>query len=77
MHQLQQRNKWQTPKGNLVEGDVIIIEDNAPPLHWSLGVVIKVFMGDDQLVRVVDVRTFRGVLRRPIHKLCVLPVSKE
>ena len=50
---------------------VIIIEDNAPALQWSLGVVTKIFMGDDQLVRVVDVRTSRGILRRPIHK----PVS--
>ena len=78
LHQLEQRNKWQTPNGNLAEDDVvIIIEDNAPPLHWSLGVVTKIFMGDDQLVRVVDVRTPRGILRRPIHKLCALPVSNE
>ena len=60
------------------EGDVVvIIEDNCSPFHWKLGVVTRVFLGADQLVCVADVRTPNGTLRRPIHKLCILPISND
>lgn len=76
LHQLQQRNKWRFPNRNLREGDmVLILDDNTPPLLWKTGVVIRPHPGADDLVRVVDVRTANGTYRRPIHKLCYLPVT--
>lgn len=78
LHQLQQRNKWQLPLKNLCPGQlVLILDDNAPPLHWKRGVVSKVYSGQDSLVRVADVRTAGGILRRHIHKLCPLPVASD
>jgi hypothetical protein len=40
--------------------------------HWPLGKITKTFPGDDGAVRVVEVKTKNSVLRRPIHKLCML-----
>ena len=52
---------------------VVIREENIPPNSWRLGRVERVIVGKDSLVRVADVRTERGIIRRPIVKLVVLP----
>lgn len=76
LHAVQQRNKWQTPRENLKEGDLVIIKNsNAPPAYWELGRVSRTFPGSDQLVRVAEVKTARHILRRPITKLCKLPIT--
>ena len=76
LHQLQQRNKWKRHSKNLSIGQlVLILEDNTPPLQWKRGIVTQTYLGQDSLVRIADVRTANGILRRPIHKLCPLPVS--
>ncbi|XP_075235525.1 uncharacterized protein LOC142332794 [Lycorma delicatula] len=76
LHQLQQRNKWRFPNRNLCEGDLVLIcDDNTSPLFWKSGIATHAFMGSDNLVRVVATRTSNGVFRRPIHKLCLLPLS--
>ncbi|XP_075230309.1 uncharacterized protein LOC142329520 [Lycorma delicatula] len=63
---------------NLCEGDLVLIcDDNTSPLFWKSGIVTHAFMGSDNLVRVVDIRTSNGVFRRPIHKLCLLPLSDK
>lgn len=73
---LQQRHKWTQQKENLNVGDLVLIaEDNLPPSHWSMGRVLVLHPGVDSIVRVVTLQCKGGVLKRPIHKLCVLPVS--
>lgn len=57
---LQQRRKWHKERPNLKEGDVVLMEDkDLPRNHWPLGVVSRVFPGDDGLVRKVEVRISR------------------
>lgn len=74
LSQLQHRPKWQQTKANLEVGQIVIIkEDNLPPAQWLLGRIVNVFPGKDKLVRVVEVQCKGSVLRRPIHKLCLLP----
>lgn len=78
LHQLQPRSKWTSTKTNVSLGQVVIIaDDNLPPSHWKLGKIVAVYPGKDQLVRTVDVRSNGTVLKRPIHKLVVLPVADE
>ena len=78
MHQMQQRHKWPTESNNIQRGTVVLMkDDHAPPLQWKLGVRENVHYGDDELVRVADVRTQSGVFRRAVHKLCPLPVGAE
>ncbi|XP_055916282.1 uncharacterized protein LOC129949079 [Eupeodes corollae] len=71
---LQARSKWVQEQPNLVVGKLVLIhEDNSPPQRWKTGRVIGVVEGQDGKVRVADVKTSSGVLRRPIVKLAPLP----
>nr|CAI5832998.1 unnamed protein product [Callosobruchus analis] len=74
--ELQNRQKWQHPQPNLCAGQMVVLrEDNTPPLLWKLGRIVEVVPGPDRLCRVVKVRTSTGILRRPVTKVCVLPVE--
>nr|XP_029720506.1 uncharacterized protein LOC109433162 [Aedes albopictus] len=69
------RNKWHKPFPVKPGQLVIIREDNQPPMNWKLGRIEQVFPGLDGLVRVADVRSGCKLVRRPIAKLCLLPVD--
>ncbi|KAH8272647.1 hypothetical protein KR044_008485, partial [Drosophila immigrans] len=76
LKELHKRNKWQSPSRDLQVGDMVIInEDNIPPQQWRLGCVLTTCPGTDNKVRVVYVRTCRGVFRRPVAKLVLLPTG--
>lgn len=65
--------KWQYPNEDVSVGDVLLlIEDELIPTKWPLARVVKTYPGKDGIVRVVDVKTARGVYRRPVHKLAPL-----
>ena len=67
------RRKWFHPRHNLQEGDVVLIaESKANRGEWPLGRVIKVYPGDDGLVRVVRVKSKNKEFLRPVHCLCPL-----
>ena len=73
LNELQYRNKWQEQSKNLEPGAIVIIkEDNAPVMQWPLGRVVKTYRGKDNTVRVADVKTASGVLKRAIHYLARL-----
>lgn len=75
LHTLQQRNKWASPTTNLNIDDLVLIEDSqSPPMQWPVGRVVELFPGVDEVVRVVSVRTPRGVFKRPVVKLFRLPI---
>lgn len=76
LHHLQLRTKWATGSENLQIGTlVLLMDDNAAPLYWSLGRVEEVHPGDDGIVRVATVKTANGLLKRPVRKLCALPLD--
>lgn len=56
---------------------VIIKEDNLHPCNWKLGLVEDLHIGTDGLPRVVSVRCSNGTIKRPITKLCLLPVDPD
>lgn len=56
---------------------VIIRNENLPPLNWKLGRISELCPGSDGVVRVVVIRTKDGFLKRPIAKICKLPVQIE
>ncbi|XP_036347073.1 uncharacterized protein LOC118756414 [Rhagoletis pomonella] len=73
---LQQRSKWLKPEANIEIGQMVIIhEANLPPQHWSLGRIIDITPGSDGKVRVVDIKTTKGIVRRAVHKIAPLPTS--
>jgi len=74
---LQQRPKWLNHRKNIQVNDLVIIKDNLPPQQWKMGRVIQVHPGQDDLVRVVTLRTKDGNFKRPINKLCLLPLLDD
>ena len=71
------RAKWQQPSANLQIGDVVFVTDeNRVPLQWPLGIITKVFKGNDDLVRVVELKFKNKIVTRPISKLRKLPIEK-
>lgn len=76
--ELQQRTKWRTRCKDLQLDDMVLIkEDGTPPMSWRLGRVSKLFPGSDGVPRVAEVRTARGLVRRAITKLCLLPMPSQ
>ncbi|XP_073842371.1 uncharacterized protein [Musca autumnalis] len=74
LKELTKRNKWKNPDDNVKVNDMVVVkEDNIPPNEWRLGGIVKVLPGVDQLVRVAEVKTERGLITRPVVKLVVLP----
>ncbi|XP_058817179.1 uncharacterized protein LOC131680486 [Topomyia yanbarensis] len=75
LYQLQARTKrWKPPVQIEVGKLVVIQDDNLPPMRWRMGRIHKLHPGDDQVVRVVTVKTAGGMLTRPVEKLCILPL---
>ena len=56
--ELQVRQKNNKEFNNLQKGDLVYITDaNIPPLYWPIGIIIETYTGNDDLVRVVEVKT--------------------
>ena len=73
---LPERKKWILKRRNLAVNDlVLVVTENTPRGHWLLGQVIRVFPGQDGLVRTAEVKTKNSTLLRPIWKLCLLVES--
>lgn len=76
LHELQQKVKWTKKQKNLNEGDLVLIaEDNLPPKQGLMGRVLKVVRDPKGSVRVADVKTKNGEVRRAIHKLAPIPYN--
>ncbi|XP_058827450.1 uncharacterized protein LOC131687383 [Topomyia yanbarensis] len=54
---------------------VILVDEMQPPVRWPLARIAAVLPGKDHLARVVLLRTARGIITRPIAKICLLPYS--
>ncbi len=51
---------------------------NDVPTKWPLARVVKVYHGSDGVVRVVDIKTAKGLYGHPVHKLApLLPIENE
>lgn len=78
LHNLQQRMKWRKLQQNLKVGDIVLVkEDNLPSYKWLLGKIVELHPNDQGLVRVVTLKTSKSILKRPIVKLCKLPVEDD
>lgn len=78
LHTLYQRGKWaKTQNFEPVDvGTMVLIKDElAPPLQWRLGRIVELHPGADNIARVATVRTTTGTLKRPLVKLCPVPMQ--
>ena len=66
-------SKWHTETRDYQVGDIVCLrEEPMAPTRWPLARIIKVHPGQDGKVRVVTVRTSKGVYNRPVVKLVPL-----
>lgn len=78
LSQLQQRPKWLQQIRNLNIGDMVLVKDDRlPSWKWALGRIVDIHPGEDDLVRVISVRTAAGTYKRSITKICRLPIDIE
>ncbi|XP_013185504.2 uncharacterized protein LOC106131061 [Amyelois transitella] len=71
------RYKWsyQTPEPNI--GDIVLVkEDDLPPARWLYGVITQKHPGLDNITRVVTLKCKGNIIKRPVSKLCILPIAK-
>jgi hypothetical protein len=73
---LQQRPRWMKTNPNLQPVALVLLrEDNTTPLQWPTAVVTITHPGKDGIVRVVTIRTPKGVFKRPITKYALYRVK--
>lgn len=76
--ELQKENKRIVPNRAIRPGRmVVLIDEYLAPVKWPLARIEEIHPGKDGLVRVVTLRTSKGILRRPITKICLLPYEEE
>jgi len=75
--QLKQRHKWtEKSKADIKIGTMVLLRDETTsPMHWRLRRIVALHPEKDGLVRIVDIKTSKGVLQRNIPKICILPVD--
>lgn len=73
---LMNRYKWSSQVPEPKIGDIVLIkEDDLPPSRWLMGRVEHKHPGNDNITRVVTIRTSSSVFKRPTSKLCILPIA--
>ncbi|XP_066595474.1 uncharacterized protein [Prorops nasuta] len=73
LNELQRRNKWKFPGEELASGTIVVLIDkNQPCMQWELGRIIETCPGEDKIVRVVTVKTAKGLFKGNVKTLCPL-----
>ncbi|XP_068158480.1 uncharacterized protein [Drosophila tropicalis] len=80
LKELHKRNKWRFNSKNLEVGDLVVLkDDNLPFNEWRLGRIHQTHPGSDGNVRVVELLTARGIVKRPVANFLIFvnldPVS--
>lgn len=78
LHTLQQRGKWLNNDNfpPVQIGTMVVLKnETTPPSQWRLGRVVRLHPGTDGICRVVTIHTTNGDLKRPLVKLCPLPMQ--
>lgn len=75
---LQQRGKWRTERAPIKVGQLVLLRNSTlPPCKWELGRITQCHSGSDGFTRVVTVKTANSEYKRPIVKLCLLPIEND
>jgi len=71
------RHKWFSKEVNLKEDDVVVViyPKARRRRDWKVGRVVRTYLGEDGLVRVVDVKGGDTILQRTVSKLSPLEMQ--
>ncbi|XP_067616463.1 uncharacterized protein [Eurosta solidaginis] len=73
---LQERKKWRRSSERVQLGQLVLIRsENFPPAQWAMGRIIHLHPSEDSHVRSVTIQTAANTLRKPVQKICILPVD--
>ncbi|XP_076660789.1 uncharacterized protein LOC143364215 [Halictus rubicundus] len=68
INHLNVRAKWTKGSHEMNKGTIVILkDDHLPPSHWSLGRIVEVHPGQDDIIRAVTVKTVNGLCKPPLH----------
>ncbi|UYV73224.1 hypothetical protein LAZ67_10002223 [Cordylochernes scorpioides] len=56
---------------------LVMLKEQDKPLQWKLARIVQIFPGEDDHTRVVLLRTPKGLLKRPITKICPIPYKDQ
>ena len=68
--------KWFQQKRNLKVGDLVLVVE-AERGDLPLERIIEVCPSSDALIRVVKMKLWKTIYRRPVHRLCPLEIDNE
>ncbi|XP_058827824.1 uncharacterized protein LOC131687748 [Topomyia yanbarensis] len=78
LQELQRETSVRSANTNIKPGQLVVILDEfLAPLKWPLARIISIHPGPDDLARVVTLRTAKGVIQRPVVKICLLPTQHD
>lgn len=52
---------------------VLVVDEQQPTTRWPLARIVELHSGTDGITRVVTLRTAKGLIKRPVTKICILP----
>ena len=72
---LRERRKWQKEYQDLKVDDIVLIfSPDQPRGRWPMGRITDIFTGPDGHVRTANVKVSDKIYKRPIVRLCPLPL---
>lgn len=76
--ELNTRHKWTHGSHNIKPDTLVLIkDDNQPPLRWPMGRVIETMPAADGIIRVVRIKTTKGIFTRNVRTLAPLPMDSD
>lgn len=76
LQELQKDTRCYTLNEEILPGKlVIVVDEQQPTTRWPLARIVEVHQGNDNITRVVSLRTAKGIIKRPIVKICLLPFT--
>ncbi|XP_070531344.1 uncharacterized protein [Cardiocondyla obscurior] len=76
LQRYQAKSKWHHPSNTVKVGSmVLIVDERYPPGKWPLARVTQLHPGADGFTRVVSLKTAFSEYKRPVAKVCILPMD--
>ncbi|XP_055630624.1 uncharacterized protein LOC129771224 [Toxorhynchites rutilus septentrionalis] len=72
-----QRKKTSIPVSLRIGQMVLLQEDNKSSIAWPLARIVAVHPGEDNIIRVVTVKTANGIYKRPTSRIFPLPSDES
>lgn len=73
VNELTNYQKWNKKQRNFKVDDFVLLRSMLPRHKWNFGIVCKTYPGEDGLVRLVDVQTSQGIVKKHTPDIILIP----